>query len=62
MALDCLRVIEITPMNPGVVKRFAEDVDIPVLAMQEQLLVSPRDFQTGIVMAVGDWRRSGERP
>jgi hypothetical protein len=22
-------------MNPGVVKRFAEDVDIPVMAMQE---------------------------
>ena len=62
MALDCLPVIEITLMNPGIVKRFAEDVDIPVMAMQEQLLVSPRDFQTGIAMAVADWRRSGELP
>jgi nucleoside-diphosphate-sugar epimerase len=59
-ALNCLRLIGVTTIDPGIVKRFAEDVDVPVMSMQEQLSVSPREFRTGIAAAVADWRRSGQ--
>ena len=62
VALNSLRLIGITAIDPAVLKRFAEDVNIPVVTMQEQLSVLPRDFQTGIAAAVANWRRSGQLP
>jgi nucleoside-diphosphate-sugar epimerase len=59
-ALNCLRLIGVSAVDPGIVERFAEDVDVPVMTMQEQLSVSPREFRTGIAAAVADWRRSGQ--
>ena len=59
-ALNSLRLMGITVIDPGVIKRFAEDADIPIGTMQQQLSVLPRDFQTGIAAAVANWRQSGQ--
>ncbi len=57
--LDLLRNVGISPLDPDVIRRFAEDADIPLGAMSEQLGVSPRDFDSGIALAVTEWQQAG---
>lgn len=59
-ALSCLRLMGFTTIDPAVIKRFAEDVDIPIETMQQELSVLPRDFQSGIAAAVVNWQQSGQ--
>jgi NADH dehydrogenase len=58
-ALRSLHRLRLSPVHPDVIRRFSEDVDIPLGAMTEQLSVLPRDFTSGIALAVSDWRRAG---
>jgi len=58
-ALTGLNKIGIRRVDANVVRRFRENVDIPVAAMIESLSVRPRDFESGIKQAVADWRREG---
>ena len=58
-ALRALKGLRISPINPDVIRRFSEDVDIPLGAMIKQLGVSPRDFGSGIALAVAEWRQPG---
>jgi uncharacterized protein YbjT (DUF2867 family) len=58
-ALKNLHHLGLSPIHPDVIRRFSEDVDIPLGAITDQLGVSPRDFTSGIALAVADWRRAG---
>ncbi|HLJ01459.1 MAG TPA: hypothetical protein VKT76_17240 [Bradyrhizobium sp.] len=58
-AIGFLSRLGLSPIHPGVIRRFSEDVDIPLDAMIEQLGVSPRDFTSGIALAVAEWRQTG---
>lgn len=58
-SLDGLHRLGLSPVHPDVIRRFGEDVDIPLGPMAEQLGVSPRDFAKGIVLAIADWRQAG---
>jgi uncharacterized protein YbjT (DUF2867 family) len=59
VALDYLNRLGISPVHPDVIRRFGEDVNIPLGAMTEQLGLSPRDFTSGIALAIAEWRRVG---
>jgi len=58
-ALGYLHRLGISPVNADVIRRFGEDVNIPLATMTEQLGISPRDFASGIALAVAEWRRAG---
>lgn len=55
-----LHRLGISSIHPDVIRRFREDVDIPLDAMVQQLGVTPCDFVSGIALAVADWRRAGQ--
>ena len=59
LALDCLRRLGVSPVHPDVIRRFSEGVDIPLDAMSQQLGLVPRDFASGVALAVAEWRRTG---
>jgi uncharacterized protein YbjT (DUF2867 family) len=59
LTLDWLQRLGISPVHPDVIRRFAEDVNIPIDGMTQQLGLSPRDFASGIVLAVAEWRQAG---
>jgi nucleoside-diphosphate-sugar epimerase len=46
-------------IDAGIIERFGENVDIPLLPMAEVLAVKPREFEVGIRLAVDNWRRQG---
>jgi uncharacterized protein YbjT (DUF2867 family) len=58
-ALSVFQRLGISPINPDVIRRFGENVDIPLPPISEQLGVLPRDFGSGVALAVAEWRRSG---
>ena len=59
VALECLRRIGVTPIDPDVIRRFSENVDVPIGKMVEQFGLSPCDFASGIKLAVAEWCRLG---
>jgi uncharacterized protein YbjT (DUF2867 family) len=59
VALECLHRMGVSPIHPDVVRRFTENVDIPVVKMVEQLGLVPCDFASGIKLAVAEWCRLG---
>jgi nucleoside-diphosphate-sugar epimerase len=44
-------------IDPGIVDRFNENVDISLSPMMEILAVQPREFGAGLRLAVDNWRR-----
>lgn len=59
VVLDFLKKIGIQVLDPNVVRRFGEDVDISTENMLKWLSVKPRRFESGIAAAVDNWRREG---
>lgn len=58
-ALAIFNRIGLRRIDANIVRRFAEDVDIPLSRMIEALSVQPRNFETGIGQAVAGWMRDG---
>ena len=59
LALDGLRRLGASSVHPDVIRRFSEGVDISLDAISQQLGVVPRDFASGVALAVTEWRRAG---
>lgn len=57
--LTILNMIGLKQVDANMVRRFGEDVAIPLSGMIENLSVRPRDFEKGISQAVADWVRDG---
>ncbi len=58
-ALSILNKIGIGRLDANVVRRFREDVNVPISEMVASLSVQPRDFESGIRQAVAGWTRDG---
>jgi nucleoside-diphosphate-sugar epimerase len=61
VALSALNRMGINVIDSNVVRRFREDVKIPLGPMRDRLSVEPRDFRTGIALAVQGWQRNQNR-
>lgn len=59
VALECLHRMGVASIDPDVIRRFGENVDVPIGKMVEQLGLFPCDFASGIKLAVADWCRLG---
>lgn len=59
-ALAFANQLGLRALDADIVRRFREDVDVPLDAMIGQLGVTPRDFPTGVRQAVADWTRQGQ--
>jgi nucleoside-diphosphate-sugar epimerase len=44
------------PLDPNVLRRFREDVSLPVAPMQSELGITPRPFEIGLRQALAEWR------
>lgn len=44
------------PVDANVLRRFREDIDVPLASMREQLGVLPRRFEVGLQQALQGWR------
>ncbi|MBI3700171.1 MAG: hypothetical protein HY242_06965 [Afipia sp.] len=58
-ALSVLNKFGVNRFDANVVRRFREDVNVPIDEMVSTLSVRPRDFESGIRQAVAEWRREG---
>ncbi|MDR3469822.1 MAG: hypothetical protein P4M07_28160 [Xanthobacteraceae bacterium] len=58
-ALALANTLGLRRLDANVIRRFREDVDVPLDAMTRTLEVIPRDFDSGVRQAVADWRRAG---
>jgi nucleoside-diphosphate-sugar epimerase len=45
-------------LDANVIRRFREDVDIPLAEMTAALGVTPRDFESGLRLAVENWTKA----
>ena len=45
------------PLDPDVLRRFREDVNIPIAAMVSELAVTPREFKVGLREALAEWSK-----
>jgi nucleoside-diphosphate-sugar epimerase len=61
MVLEAFKRLGFNLVDPNVVRRFGEDVDISLGDMVELLSVTPRAFSNGILTAVENWQQSVER-
>ncbi|QWG25084.1 hypothetical protein KMZ93_09505 [Bradyrhizobium sediminis] len=59
VAIRLLNKIRTTQIDTGIVQRFSENVDIPLVAMMKMFAVQPREFEAGIRLALENWRRDG---
>jgi nucleoside-diphosphate-sugar epimerase len=59
VALEILRGLGVGILDPDVLRRFSEDVIIPLDRMTGLLSVKPRSFERGILAAVASWRSDG---
>jgi nucleoside-diphosphate-sugar epimerase len=57
--LELARKLGIKVVDPNVIRRFSENVDISTVRMAEILSVTPRSFERGIVCAIEGWRQHG---
>jgi nucleoside-diphosphate-sugar epimerase len=57
--LELIKRLGIKAVDPNVVRRFGENVDISIVRMREILSVTPRSFEAGIVCAIENWRQHG---
>jgi hypothetical protein len=57
--LELIRKLGIKVVDPNVIRRFGENVDISNVRMREILSVTPRSFEEGIVSAIENWRQQG---
>jgi len=57
--LELVRKLGIKVVDPNVIRRFGENVDISIVRMREILSVTPRSFERGIVSAIENWRQQG---
>lgn len=44
------------PLDANVLRRFREDVNLPIAAMQSELAITPRPFGVGLRQALAEWR------
>ncbi|MBR1302287.1 NAD(P)-dependent oxidoreductase [Bradyrhizobium sp. AUGA SZCCT0042] len=58
-AIFFLNKVRGTSIDPGIVQRLDENVDIPLSEMIEMFGLQPRDFEVGLRLALEDWRRQG---
>lgn len=58
-AIFLLNKVGGTSLDPGIVQRFGENVEIPLLEMMEMFGLQPRDFEVGLRSALENWRRQG---
>lgn len=54
-----LNGLGVRKIDPDILRRFRENVSIPLGQMQERLAAKPRDFDAGIVAAVAGWKSQG---
>lgn len=57
--LSLLDRFGINPLDPNIIRRFKEDVNVSSAEMIELLAIQPRDFESGINLAVRNWRQEG---
>jgi hypothetical protein len=57
VALEILKKLGINILDPNVLRRFGEDVNIPTDKMRDFLAITPRRFESGIIAAIKDWQR-----
>ena len=58
-ALALANALGFRRLDANVIRRFREDVDVPLDAMTQTLGVTPRDFDSGVRQAVAEWQRTG---
>ncbi|CAN5193644.1 hypothetical protein BH10PSE11_BH10PSE11_08400 [soil metagenome] len=54
--LVVLNSLGVAKIDPDILRRFREDVSIPLDQMQKCLSATPRDFSVGIAAAVAGWK------
>jgi nucleoside-diphosphate-sugar epimerase len=59
-ALSVLNKLGIKTLDSNAVRRFNEDVNVPLADMATLLSIYPRDFESGLRLAVANWQREGD--
>jgi nucleoside-diphosphate-sugar epimerase len=58
-AISLLNKVRSTSIDPGIVQRFSENVDISLSDMENMFSVRPREFEVGLRLALENWQRQG---
>jgi len=48
------------PLDPDIIRRFREDIILPLAAMLSELAVAPREFSVGLRLTLEDWAKNGD--
>lgn len=58
-SLELFEKLGIKVVDPDVIRRFGDNVDISISRMREILPVNPCSFEEGIALAIEKWRQQG---